>query len=389
MRRKIEWYQEVLALEPGSRVFFPLAKLFAEHGELEDAERTLRMGLDRHPDALEARLLLIEVLTRLGRQEEAQEMTLQAVKPLERYPAFWTHWAREHAATNRDFSMFLLLVASQFSDKPAKWADVVLDGLHSFADRLNTPAENASRRIRPQSAPRPVAEAQPAAPAPVRPVEGAGMDYALAQPSAQSAAQPSVPPSFSHAAALLAAAPKIEAAPMEEPPYAPAYVAPAYVAPAYVAPDAPPYVSPLGAAKSPVTGVESAPSWGAQPAQAAAPAPAAAGCETGLDAPYEGPAPDAKSFRTRTMAELLATQGDFGGALGIYRELWGRSHDAQEKAELTSRIQRLEEDMASQPAPEAAPKPQVQEDPFGKIAKNRLMSTLEALAARLEARVQA
>ena len=107
------------------------------------------------------------------------------------------------------------------------------------------------------------------------------------------------------------------------------------------------------------------------------------------DAPYEGPTPEPSSFRTRTMAELLASQGDFSGALGIYRELWGRALNDMERVDLSGRIKTLEDGLATQPAPEAAPKPAVEEDPFGKHAKNRLMSTLEALAARLESRVQA
>ncbi len=68
MSKKIEWYQEVLSLEPGSRVFFPLAKLFVENGMPEDAVITLCRGLDRHPDYLEARMLLVELLTELGRE---------------------------------------------------------------------------------------------------------------------------------------------------------------------------------------------------------------------------------------------------------------------------------------------------------------------------------
>lgn len=377
MSRKIEWYEEVLALEPGSRVFFPLAKLFAEEGRLEDALRTLRLGLDRHPDALEARLLLVEVLTRLDRQDEAREQALLAVKPLERYPAFWTHWARENVETNRDFAMYLMLVASQFSDKPAKWADVVLEGLHSFMDRLNAGGASTSRRIRPQAAPRP----QQPAPAVSAYIEGAPESFAA----------PSVPTSLSQAVNILSqeAPPAFQPAPeapFSEPAFAAPHVAPAYVAPAYTGPaTADPAQDPVPAGLSFLAAAVTAPA----PAPSVQRAPAVeAAQEPGLDAPYEGPAPDAKSFRTRTMAELLASQGDFAGALGIYRELWGRSHDAQEKAELSERIRRLEADLAQASAPEAEVKQQAQEDPFGKHAKNRLMSTLEALAARLEARVQ-
>lgn len=281
MRRKIEWYQEVLALEPGSRIFFPLAKLFVEFGQLEDAEKTLRQGLDRHPDSMEARLLLIQVLTRLERIEEAQEHMQAVIKPLTRYPAFWSLWAHQTSDKDRDFAVFLMLVASHFTDRPVKWTDVVIEGLNSLSDRLIGPLKATARKAREQVTIRPASEAQqPAACPPATPAEG-------------------------------------------------------------------------------------------------------------TETPYVGPAPDAGSYRTRTMAELLASQGDFGGALGIYRELWGRAPNEQEKADLSSRITTLEANLATAPAMPDAPHVAPGEDPFGKHAKNRLMSTLEALAARLESRIQA
>ncbi len=279
MRRKIEWYQEVLALEPGSRIFFPLAKLFVEFGQFEDAERTLRQGLDRHPDSMEARLLLIQVLTRMEKLEEAQEHLQAVIKPLERYPAFWSLWAHQTSDKDRDFAVFLMLVASHFTDRPVKWTDVVIEGLNSLTDRLIGPIKASARKAR----------------------EHAVEKAALVPPA------PSSPPPGGDAA----------------------------------------------------------------------------------DTPYVGPAPDAGSYRTRTMAELLASQGDFGGALGIYRELWGRALGEHEKADLSSRIKTLEANLAAAPAAPHAPHVAPGEDPFGKHAKNRLMSTLEALAARLESRIQA
>lgn len=277
MRRKIEWYQEVLALEPGSRIFFPLAKLFVEFGQLDDAAKTLRQGLDRHPDAVEARLLLIQVLTKLERVDEARDQLAAVVKPLERYPAFWSLWAQQKAEQDRDFAVFLMLVASHFTGKPVKWTDVVIEGLHSLSDRLIGPLQSQAHR--------PKSKAMPVFPVP----------------------------------------------PLDE-----------------VRPE-----PPLG---------ESA---------------------------YEGPAPDAGSFRTRTMAELLASQGDYSGALGIYRDLWGRALDEREKTDLSSRIRTLEDGLARAPEQAGAAKHDSLDDPFGKHAKNRLMSTLEALASRLESRVQA
>jgi len=307
MRRKIEWYQEVLALEPGSRIFFPLAKLFVEFGQFEDAEKTLRQGLDRHPEALEARLLLIQVLTRLERIDEAQEQLQGVIKPLERYPAFWSLWAQQTAEHDRDFAVFLMLVASHFTGKPVKWTDVVIEGLHSLTERLIGPLKAGARKAREQAGERaPTASSPPAATRMAAPVDvPSAMDATAAFSAEQDADR----------LARLA-------------------------------------------------------------------------CDS-IDTPYVGPAPDASSYRTRTMAELLASQGDFSGALGIYRELWGRALDEKEKADLSGRIKTLEDGLAAAPQGEAAAPPVTNEDPFGKHAKNRLMSTLEALAARLESRIQA
>jgi len=306
MRRKIEWYQEVLALEPGSRIFFPLAKLFVEFGQYEDAERTLKQGLDRHPDSMEARLLLIQVLSYLERFDEAQAHLALVIKPLERYPAFWSLWAQQSAEKDRDFSVFLMLVASHFTEQPVKWTDVLVEGLHSITDRLLGPLKA------PAKAPRAHAKPAAATAASVKGADSLGLSERL---------QNSAPPVTEHFPAHSA---------MGQP----------------LSDDSP-------------------------------------------DAPYEGPTPEPSSFRTRTMAELLASQGDFSGALGIYRELWGRTPDGHEKAELSSRIKSLEESLAVTPKAEAEPRAAVDEDPFGKHAKNRLMSTLEALAARLESRIQA
>ena len=47
MTEKIEWYKEVLDLEPNSKIFFPLAKMLEKEGELEEARRVLAEGVSR------------------------------------------------------------------------------------------------------------------------------------------------------------------------------------------------------------------------------------------------------------------------------------------------------------------------------------------------------
>ena len=260
MSEKIEWYQEVLSLEPGSRVFFPLAKLFVENGQPEDAVKTLLQGLDRHPDYLEARMLLVELLTELEREDEVHEQLFRVINPLQDYPAFWRGWARSLPPEQRDLAVFLMLVSSNLSGDTIKWTDVVFEGIGTLTDRL--------------------------------------------------VGAPLPPPCESKPFTL----PRVE---------------------------------------KPV-------SDGAGTFRASA-----------------------GSFRTKTMADLLASQGDVDGALEIYRELLQSSLSDERRAELQERIVRLERDRQNGSGPGMEPG-----DAFSVHAKNRLIGTLETLAARFEARVQ-
>ncbi|WP_147821628.1 tetratricopeptide repeat protein [Salidesulfovibrio onnuriiensis] len=266
MEKKIEWYQEVLSLEPGSKVFFPLAKLFAETGNTEDAVKTLRLGLDRHPDFLEARMFLVQLLTDLGREDEVHDQLRHVVDPLGEYPAFWRAWARSIPEDKRDLSVFLMLVAANISGEDIRWTDVVFEGLSSLSDRL----------------------------------VGAPL-----------------PP------------------PCECKPRPPRRVAP---------------ISP--------------------------------------DLEYDGVVErdeeivlDGGNLRTRTMAELLASQGDIRGALDIFRELLELS-PAEGKPALQERIRELETNLGREEGGDD------KGDPFSVHAKNRLISTLETLASRFEARIR-
>jgi len=262
MNGKIEWYQEVLTLEPGSRVFFPLAKLFVENGMPEDAVEALTRGLDRHPDYLEARMLLVELLIELGREAEVHDQLARVINPLRDYPAFWRAWARSLPQDQRDLSVFLMLVASNISGDTIRWTDVVFEGIGTLADRLvGAPLPPPSETVR---KPRP---------------------------------------------------PRFE----------------------------------------PVAGGDDEPE-------------------------QEYVRPGLSSFRTKTMADLLASQGDIDGALEIYRELVHSTVSDERRAELKARIAELEAGGKAEPVK--------REDPFSAHAKNRLISTLETLASRFEARVR-
>ena len=93
--------------------------------------------------------------------------------------------------------------------------------------------------------------------------------------------------------------------------------------------------------------------------------------------------PGSSSFRTKTMADILASQGDVDGALEIYQELLQSTLSDERRAELSGRIVQLKEEKGN-----CENRGNELGDAFSVHAKNRLISTLETLASRFEARVQ-
>lgn len=102
-----------------------------------------------------------------------------------------------------------------------------------------------------------------------------------------------------------------------------------------------------------------------------------------LDAPESSEVEEAFSLRTRSMAEVLAEQGDIEGAIDIYHELADAARDPIEIADINHRIATLSSRMG-QPAEEfEAP---AMDDRASN--KDKLIGMLEALARRVEARAQ-
>ena len=124
--------------------------------------------------------------------------------------------------------------------------------------------------------------------------------------------------------------------------------------------------------------------------------PASAGMAEGDDAasfaaaqgrrehPLPQPTPDRPlSLRTRSMAEVLAEQGDLQGALDIYTELAAAAAGSSEQEVLQQRIAMLRTQLEG-----AAVEDLVPPSPDMAAGKDKLISMLEALAERVEARAQ-
>lgn len=314
MANKIELYQEVLEIEPNSKVFFPLARQLAEEGQVDAAVSVLQKGIGFHPDHLEAKFLLIDILTRQGREGEAASVFSDVGALLARYPSVWLLWSRAAAARSRDPSLAMLFLGHYFQNESLTWSEVMERGLRSLtqatAETDVRPEPAAATAVAPEVASKPVPAA--AAPAPPAPATETG-----------------APP-------LRGAREVLELADLLE------------------APD----------------GV----------------APVRAAVRTGKI--RETP------VRTRTMASLLASQGDVAGALDIYDALietaTGPEREAlvAEAAALTA-APAAEAGEASQPepGPDTAEAPDDIASP--QRGAGKLINMLEALAGRLEARSEA
>jgi len=134
MKAKIDWYKEVLELEPGSKVFFPLARLLAENGQVQEALSTLRIGLERHPEFIEARLYLIELLYKNRMIAQCEPQVGQLTRLFSQYPGFWEAWGVCIAGTEkrRDLPLALRFLALLFQRPDIGFDEVLEKGLFSL-----------------------------------------------------------------------------------------------------------------------------------------------------------------------------------------------------------------------------------------------------------------
>ncbi len=356
MANKIDLYREVLAIEPNSKVFFTLAGELAASGEPEEAVLVLKKGVTFHPDHVEAKFLLIELLTRLGRAQEAGEVFGDLGGMLAQYPSVWALWAEKADFAAADPALALSFLAGYFRDDSLTWATVLRRGLAAPGG----PDAVSEAEARPAVADAPE-KPRPAAPS--APVE-------IAAEAPEEAAR--------------AEAPDFEDGVAEEPGLRGAEEVreltqvldtvgelPGETLEGVLAhlPDAP------DASDTPVVPEDDVSDRAVEALEPAA--------EEAEEA--EAAAPKVKSVhvkdmgvRTLTMAALLAQQGDVKGALEIYRELLEDAGE-EEKRIIVHRMDELGEGRAVDVLSETETEGRRRHRP-------NLVGMLEALAKRLENR---
>ncbi len=339
MMEKIEWYQEVLEIEPSSKVFFPLAKLLLGNKQTQEAIAVLRQGLDRHPEFFEARLMLIDLL----QQERDAAGSLSEVSvlgaKLALYPGFWDAWAQSVASSgaDKDMAAALRLLAAFLRHSDLSWGDVINSGLAALAGG-QIQAAPAPLAAAPRQPVEPATAEQPAAPMDAPAENDSFIDADAAQDISQISATP---------------------LPGDLPAGAPDDLA--------------------GDLSGGLTGSEDLPAdippTDVLPAQASEEAPVESAVEEEGDE-------EQFSLRTRTMAAVLAEQGDYAGAKDIYEEILAATADPALRADLEGRIA----DLAGKIKAGHAPLPPDTADEASDQSKNKLIQVLERLAGRLETR---
>ncbi len=287
MKQKIEWYREVLEIEPNSKIFFPLARMLAKDGRPDEAINVLQAGVGRHPDHVEARLLLVEQLYNQSRSADLQREVGTLSDIFKQYPGFWKAWGEKLFAEDatRDAGLAAVFLSAFLQNVPVSWAGVIEQGLKGLLG------------------------------------ESAGSAHPLYEEHS-----------------------------LRSPDHAPEAVA----------------------------------ALADQVRQSTAPVPVETPGDAGISISDEDDLEEPISLRTRSMAEVLAEQGDTVGALDIYKELLAVSSSDQEKKELRARISELSSAASAPSAVESAAGGD--EADKGSEGKNRLTEMLQALAQRLEAR---
>ena len=371
MTEKIEWYKEVLELEPNSKVFFPLARLLSEAGRTDEAVEILEQGLARHEEFLEARLFLIELLHSANRLEACEKQVGRLTKMFSTYAGFWQAWAAciNAAGDAPDTAAVLRFLALNFSKGPVSLHEVINQGLASLSGAGAAAGAEASSQARseaasPAAGPSVHEATFAAASTPARPAV-TGDAAPVAEAAEQLVAAPVLATATHDADAQLDADVHIDDVDAHEPI------------------DFDPDLAMADDEALPAELEDGTPSMLARGADAYAAyaAPVTQSEAVVVDDADEGE--ERFSLRTRSMAEVLAEQGDIKGALDIYHELAAAAVHPEESADLRQRITTLTARLGNAQTVDPVQPAATAEHASG---KDKLISMLEALAERVEAR---
>jgi tetratricopeptide (TPR) repeat protein len=132
MQEKIALYEEILQQDPGARIFYPLARMYFDAARLDDALAVLDRGLASHHEHLGAMLLRLEILDEKG-SAQAEPAARVIAKALIRTPSLWRLWSRQAAGEGQqDLALALRFVAGAAGGDEMTWSGLLAAGMDSF-----------------------------------------------------------------------------------------------------------------------------------------------------------------------------------------------------------------------------------------------------------------
>ncbi|MFP4168681.1 MAG: tetratricopeptide repeat protein [Desulfonatronovibrionaceae bacterium] len=144
MEQKEKFYLEVLELEPGSRLFFPLAEIYAGEGRLQEARDVLTRGLKHHPGHFEARMLLASVCYQQNDYEASRELVREIFSGISSKGFFWELILQDYREAGREeMALALQILAAESKGRPLSLAAIMQEGLKNILS--SPPAESAKK----------------------------------------------------------------------------------------------------------------------------------------------------------------------------------------------------------------------------------------------------
>lgn len=141
MNDTLALFDELLEHDSGSKIFFPLARLYRKQGHTRRAIEVVKRGIERHPDYLEAQLYLIDLLCEEGEEGAAEARAQSILGKLLDYEKFWLR-LREHALRSQqpDLALAAFILERNALGESVDLAKVMTCGLAHYAEALSSGA---------------------------------------------------------------------------------------------------------------------------------------------------------------------------------------------------------------------------------------------------------
>ncbi len=154
MKEKIHFYEEILRLEPESRLFYSLAKLYVSEQRYTEAIHLLRRGIEAHPSHFEAKLLLISTLASCGdRQGELAAEVQSVFQIIQKNISLWIIFSDVISEHDPKLSLALRLLTLALQERSVDWNQVLETGLKMTLATSNMPQHDSKPFLPPEPQP--------------------------------------------------------------------------------------------------------------------------------------------------------------------------------------------------------------------------------------------